>query len=316
MAQTLPGEEFLNPFYLDQELREVTEPLLYFNGVLPNTDATERDIIYDQIKNTAAADLEDGVMSLPMPSGEESALTKLKMRNISRMEGSIPKIGYEMDISRDVLASKERTLSDLNLKMKKAGYGIAYMCNKLTLDALAAGAKTSTYSVPYVWDSATGKQNPIADLLGAYYDFKVKGYGNRAMNWFFNENNHQELTQYLTDNDIDFVFSGEDKIQITGKTAVSNLEIRDVGDQYTEGSYLAMDLRPQVHPGAETFRYIDPKFAVEKANPDQTEVPDYTGMHINVTTMDKNPFTTTVEAWVNFLPVVKVEDVIMNGTGV
>jgi|GEM_PF-6624703 len=316
MTDMLPGEAYLNPFKLDEELREIVEPQLFFNNLAPNTDTTERAVIYDVLENTANKDLQDGVMTLPAPAGEEAALTKLKMRNITSLEGKIPKIGYEFDISRDVLSSSVRTISDLNVKMKKAGYGISYAVNKFTLQVLQAGAKELTYNPTTVWDSNTGDQNPIKDMIEAWYDFIDYGYPNRAYTTFLHFNNHKELAEFLIDMDIDFQFVGENIIEITGNPAMAGRQFYNVNDQYTEGKYLTMDLRPNVHPGFETYRYIDPKFGIEIPKADPNEATTYTGININVTTMDKNPFTTTVEMWLNYLPVVKIEDVIGEGDGI
>jgi hypothetical protein len=89
----------------------------------------------------------------------------------------------------------------------------------------------------------------------------------------------------------------------------------NVNDQATLNSYLTMDLRPQVHPGFETYRYIDPEFGIEQPTADPGEGTQYTGININVSKMTKNLFTTTVEMWLNYLPVVKIEDVIGVGSG-
>lgn len=318
MVNTLPGEAFLNPFYFDKELRGALEPTLYFNNLVPINDATERSVIYEVLENTASKDLDDGVMSLPAPAGEESALTKLKMRNVSELKGKIPKIGYEMDISRDVLASKAKTMSDLNLKIKKAAYGISYAVNSLSLSKFGAAAKTSSYSVPVTWGSDTGKQNPIRDLIEGFYEFKTKDYPNMARNWFMHDTNHKELVQYLTNREIDFDLGMDGRtLTVPGKAALANMSFKNVEDQYTENSALAMDLsNPSgIYPGAEYWRYIDPKFAVQQPPRDPNEENQYTGVHVNITEMDKNPFTTTVEVWLNILPVAKIEDVIMNQTG-
>lgn len=315
---TLPGEAFLNDFYIDQELRAALEPGLYFNNVLPINDTTERSVIYNVLENTAAKDLEDGIMSLPAPAGEEAALTKLKMRNVSELKGKIPKIGYEFDVSRETLNSKNKTLADLNLKIKKAAYGVTYAVNALSLAKFAASAKASTYSIPTTWGDASGKQNPIADLIEGFYEFKNKEYPNMARNWFMHDTNHKELVQYLTNREIDFSFGADGRtLTVPGKAALANMSFKNVEDQFTLNSALAMDLtNPQsIYPGAEYWRYIDPKFAVQVPQADPKEETQYTGVHVNITEMEKNPFTTTVEVWLNILPVVKIEDVIMTQAG-
>lgn len=313
---TLPGEEFLNNFYFDKELRAAIEPELYFNNLVPTNDATERKVIYDVLENTASKDLDDGIMSLPAIAGEEAALNKLNMSNISELKGRIPKIGYAIDLSRDVLNSKSKTISDLNLKIKKAAYGISYTLNSLSLTKFGAAAKTSGYSVPITWGSDTGKQNPVADLIEGFYEFKTKDYPNMARNWFMHDTNHKELVQYLTNRDIEFSLGGDGRtLTVPGKAALAGMEFRNVEDQYTENSALAMDLSPNLYCGAEYWRYIDPKFAVQVPSADPNEENEYTGVHVNITEMEKNPFTTTIEVWLNILPVVKVPDVIMTQAG-
>lgn len=315
---TLPGEEFLNDFFIDKELRAILEPSLYFNNILPTTDATERSVIYDILENTASKDLDDGIMSLPAPVGEEAALNKLKMRNISQLEGKIPKIGYEIDISRETLNSKNRTLSDLNLKIKKAAYGVSYAVNALTLSKLGAAAKASTYTPAVTWGSTTGKQNPVADMIEGFYEFKSKDYPNMARNWFMNDINHKEAVQYLTNREIDFSLGADGRtLTVPGKAALANMTFKNVEDQYTEGKSLVMDLSnpATIHPGAEYLRYIDPKFAVQQPAADPNEENTYTGVHVNITEMEKNPFTTTIEVWLNILPITKIEDVIMEQSG-
>ena len=314
MVGTLPGEAFLNEFWLDPTLRELLEPQLYFNNLIPTTDATERAVIYNQINNTAAKDIENGVMSLPMPAGEESGLTKLKMTNISELKGKIPKIGYSFELSRDLLENKAKTENWLNTCIKKAAYGISYMVNSLTLDRIQKGRSNPT-TPSITWGSDTGKQNPIEDLINSWYDYKQKGYANRAYFQYFNTINHKELVQYLTNREIEFQYEDANTITIPGVASLKNRKFIDVEDQYPEGSYATLDLSPTVDPGIAMWRYIDPEFAVEQPSPDGNGT-QYTGVHINTSRMDKNPFTTTVEMWLNILPVLTNKDVVMNSNGI
>lgn len=311
-TMVLPGEQFLNPFYIDQELRAAMEPQLYFNGVLPQTDVTERNVIYDMIENTAAADVAAGVSTIPMPTGEDAALTELKMTNISEMKGKIPKIGFEFDLSREMLLNKARTSSELDLRLKKAGYIMAYALNNMTIDALSTNATASTHVPSVAWDASSGKQNPIKDITSFYFDFINKEYPNRANTFFMNQNHIEAFVEHLNDAELDYTFENENVISVPGSPSLQNMKFVNVYDQYTDNHLLMMDLRPQVHPGAEIWRYNDPEFGVQAANP-QSGTPDYTGIHVNVTREDKNPFPTTVEIWMNVLPTVKIAEVIVDG---
>lgn len=314
--QVLPGEAFLNKYVLDTKLRKNLEPLLYFNNVLPTTDVDEERFIYEVLENTAAKDLNDGVMTLPMPSGEEAGLTELKMTNISQEKGRTFQIGYAMKLSRDMLRNKARTESELNIRIAKAAWGMAYSINKLTIDSLLASARVSTYSPSVTWGSTTNNQKPLLDLIKGWYEYKSPEYPNRAMNWLMETTNHQELVEYLTVNEIDFNFLNENTIQIGGYPALKNMQFTDVEDQLTHGTSVVADLRGgSIYPGAEMYRLNDPEFAIQRANPDQNTPPDYTGVHVNVTRMDTKPFTTTVEIWTDLVPIVKVEDVIMKQDG-
>jgi hypothetical protein len=319
MTGVLPGEEFLNEFYIDQELRAVMENQLYFNGILPQTDTTERSVVYDVIKNTASKDIADGTMTIPMPAGEEAALTELKMTNISEMKGKIPKIGYQFNLSEEVLSSKARTISELDLRTKKAGYGMAYAANILTVKALSAGAKSSGYSPAKVWNDTSGKQNPINDITSFSFDFINKGYPNRALNYYMNQDKLEQLAIYCNNRDTNISYTIDPQQQfmtIEGIPSLAGMKFWNVFDEYTAGHFLTLDTRPTVHPGAEILRYIDPKHGVQVANPDNQGTPDYTGICVNVDQETKNPFGTTVEVWMNMLPIVKIGDVIMDGAGI
>jgi hypothetical protein len=312
--QGLPGEAFLNKYWIDETVRKMMEPLLYFNGKLPITNSTEKSFIYEVMENTATADLEDGIMSLPLPGGEEAALTRLNMSNISEVKARIPKVGYKIPLTRDLL-SKTTVENELNIRMGKAAWGMAYYLNKLTIDTMVAGARASTYNIPYVWDSATGKQNPPADLVKMWFEYKNKGFPNRARDIFFEDSNMEDLVLELQNRDIKFVLDGN-TLKVPEYPQLANMTFYNVEDQLTTGTSLTMDLSGgAVYPGAEIYRYIDQNFAVTPANPEQTEPADPTGIHVNIVTETQNPFTTFVEVWMHPLPVVKIDDLIMAQTG-
>lgn len=314
-VQELPGDAFLNKYWLDQTLREKMDPLLFFNNKLPITDSTEKTFIYEVIENTATADLENGVMSLPLPGGEEAALTRLNMSNISEVKGRIPKIGYEIPLSRDLL-SKTTIQSELELRIGKAAFGMSYYMNQLTLDTLIGGASAGSVSISPTWGSTTGTQDPVKDLINMWYDFKEKEYPNRAYDHFMETVNHQELIQYLSAREIEFNFDDERTVSIPSFPGLRGMRFHDVEDQMTHGTDLIMDLRGgAIYPGAEIYRYIDNEFAVRQANPDQPEENDPTGVHVNIYRETKNPYTTFVELWMHPLPVVKIDEMIKAQTG-
>jgi hypothetical protein len=310
----LPGAAFLNKFWLDQQLREKMNPLLYFNGILPVTDSTEKQFLYEVIENTATVDLEDGVMSLPLPSGEEAALSRLEMSNISQVKGRIPKVGYMIPLSRDLL-SKSTIQNEMEMRIGKAAFGMSYYMNSLIIDTLVAGATSGTVSISPTWGSATGSQDPIKDLINMWYDFKEKEYPNRMNDIFCETVTHQEAIQYLSSMDIDFTLQDERTISVDTYPGLRGLKIHDVEDQLPHGTAIELDGNPSVYPGAEIYRYIDNDFAVRVANPDNGGVADPTGVHVNVWTETKNPFTTFVELWMHPLPVVKIAKMIKAQTG-
>ena len=314
----LPGEEFLNPFYIAPTLEALMNPTLYFNGILPQTPSTERSFVLDVVKNTAAADIASGAMTIPMPAGEESGLTELSMTNISEMKGKIPKVGYEFDLSEEMLASSARTLSELDLRMKKAAYGMSYAQNLLTIQAMSAGAKASGFTPAKTWNDTSGKQNPINDITSYQFDFINKGYPNRALSWFMNQDKLEQLALYANnrDNCSYTIDPAQQFMTIEGVPSLAGMKFYNTFDEYTSGHLLTFDPRPSVHPGAEIMTYVDPKHGVQLANPDNNGVPDYSNICVNITYEEKNPFGATVEVWTNVLPIVKIGDVIMDGTGI
>lgn len=314
--QNLPGAAFLNKYWLDQTLREAMNPLLFFNGMLPVTNSDSKAFIYDVIENTATKDLEDGVMSLPLPSGEEAALSRLNMSNISQVKGRIPKIGYKIPLSRELL-SQTNIQNEMEMRIQKAAFGISYYLNDLTLDTLSAGATAGGVTIETTWGDASGEQTPIEDLIDMWYDFKEKEYPNRMNDVFLETANHQEIVKYLTSKEIDFTFQDERTAIVDNYPGLRGMRLHDVEDQLTTGTAITMDGRDSVYPGAEIYRYIDNDFAVRIANPDAGEgaKPDPTGVHVNIVTEQENPFTTFVELWMHPLPVVKVAKMIKKQTG-
>jgi len=313
-VQNLPGAAFLNKYWLDQTLREAMNPLLFFNGLLPVTDSDSKAFIYDVIENTATKDLEDGVMSLPLPGGEEAALTRLNMSNISQVKGRIPKVGYKIPLSRDLL-SQTNIQNEMEMRVQKAAFGMSYHMNDLIIDTLSAGATAGTVSITNTWGS--GDEAPVDDLIAMWYDFKEKEYPNRMFDVMAETVNHQEFVQYLSSIDVDFTFQDERTVVVDSYPGLRGMRIHDCEDQLTHGTAITLDGRDNVYPGAEVYRYIDNDFAVRKANPEAGEgaKPDPTGVHVNVYTEQKNPYTTFVELWMHPLPVVKVAKMIKKQTG-
>lgn len=313
--QNLPGAAFLNKYWIDETLREAMNPLLFFNGMLPITDSDSKAFIYDKIENTATADLEDGVMSLPLPGGEEAALTRLNMSNISQVKGRIPKVGYMVPLSRDLL-SQTNIQNEMEIRLGKAAFGMSYYMNQLTIDALAAGATAGSVSIGTTWGDSSGDQNPVNDLIEMWFDFKEKEYPNRLYDGFVNTIHQKELMTYLSSIDADFSFEDERTLVIGDYPGLRGMKIHDCEDQVTEGTIIEMDGRDSVYPGAEIYRYIDNDFAVKVANPDApAEAPDPTGVHVNIYTEQKNPYTTFLEVWMHPLPVVKISELIKAQTG-
>jgi hypothetical protein len=291
-------------------------PLLFFNGLLPVTDSDSKAFIYDVIENTATKDLEDGIMSLPLPSGEEAALSRLNMSNISQVKGRIPKIGYKIPLSYDLL-SKTNIQNEMEMRIQKAAFGMSYYLNDLILDTLSAGATAGGVSIGTEWGDANGEQDIVTDLIKMWYDFKEKEYPNRLNDVFLETANHQEIVEYLSSRDIDFTFQDERTAVVDTYPGLRGMKLHDVEDQLTHGTAIGLDGRDSVYPGAEIYRYIDNNFAVRVANPDAGEgaKPDPTGVHVNIVTEQENPFTTFVELWMHPLPVVKVSKMIKKQTG-
>lgn len=314
--QNLPGAAFLNKYWVDETLREAMNPLLFFNGLLPVTNSDSKAFLYDVIENTATADIEDGVMSLPLPGGEEAALTRLEMSNIEQEKGRIPKVGYVIPLSYDLL-NQSNIQNEMQIRLQKAAFGMSYHMNQLIIDTLSAGATAGGVSIGTEWGDSSGEQDPVSDLIKMWYDFKEKEYPNRMFDVMTETVNHQEFVEYLSTRDIDFTFQDERTIVVDTYPGLRGMRVHDCEDQLPHGTSITMDGRDTVYPGAEVYRYIDPNFAVQVANPEGGEgaKPDPTGVHVNVVTEEKNPFTTFLEVWMYPLPVVKVSKMIKKQTG-
>ena len=312
-TQVLPGEAFLNKYYLDERLRMYLEPALYFNGKLPTKTTTSRSFIYDVQDNTAAQDIADGVMTLPLPTDESAGLTELKMTEISERKGRALSLGYRVPVSPEKLTEQVRAESEIDLITSKMAYGISYKANKLILDTLYNGATSSSYSPGATWATST---DILKDIIEVWYEMKQPAYANRAINWFLNTVNHKEMVEHLNDLDIDFQLN-DNVLTIPNKPQLSQMEFMDVEDQMTEGNGLIMDLRGgAIYPGAEVYRYIEPDHAVRALDGDGNPTNNFTGIHVNVDVLTKKPFTRYIEMWINLVPVIKNDDVILKQAGI
>jgi hypothetical protein len=308
---TLPAEAYLNRIYAEEKIMENLEPYLPFNEILKPIDISQSVFNYKKREMTISEDITNAVMSEPTPVGEKTQFNNIEISNISQEDGRSYRLGYQMKFTRDDLLQQDTAKSELDYGYQALGYGIALATTKMILGGLTTGT-ADTYSPSITWGSDTGKQNPLQDLRKAYFAHKDPSRPQRITDYYLNTTNVQEMLDYCDSLDIEYADDTPDVYTIN-KNPVRKFKIHDVESFITEGHYLGLDTRPQTYIGADLYRTIDPKFTVQKANPDQSG--DQTSLHIMVHD-DNDTLETVVKAWLQMGIAVKEPKAIQYGSGI
>lgn len=312
MAKTLPAEAYLNRIYIEQQVMENLEPYLPFNDILKPIDIDQAVFNYKKREMTINDDITNAVTSEPTPVGEATQFNEITFSNISQEDGRSYRLGFQMKFTRDDLLQQDTAKSELDYGYKVLGFGISRAVNQMLISAFVSEAAADTYSVPTVWGSNTGEQDPLQDLRKMYFAHKDPSRPQRITDYYFNTLNIQEALDFCDDLDIDYSQDGED-VYVVNKNPARNFKLHDVDNFIAEGNVLGLDTRPQTYIGADLYRTIDPKFAVQKANSGQSGDP--TSLHVMVHD-DNDTLETIVKAWLQMGIAVKEPKAILYNPGI
>jgi hypothetical protein len=297
-----PADAFLNELYIEQMVAPYLENNLHFNKIFQPIDLTTEKFQYIERNLTISKQIEDGIQSRPLPVGEATHLSEMKISRSEPKDGRTYKIGYKVEFSRnDILEMNSENpdaISDYNWTLNSLGFGIANDVNYLILNAMKEGASAPKLTLDAEHKIDQPEQNPLKVLKDMFYAQKNKNLLQKINTYYMETTAVQTILDYCDSRDIPYSISGPGQNIITiDKQQVRNFTIVDVDDMLDYGESVNMCQVPGVYPGADFYRVFDPKFSVQKAN--NTDVGDPTALQINVTEQDESPHKTIIEAWLN-----------------
>lgn len=300
MPITQPSDAYLNPLYIEQMIAPYLENNLHFNKVFKPIDLSVSKFQYMDRTITMSKQIEDGIQSRPLPVGESTHLSEMKIERSKLKDGRTYRIGYKLMFTRDdileINSEQPDVINDYNWALNSLGFGIANDVNYLTLNSLKTNAGAPTLSgttLPKKMDESDA--NPLKILKDMFYAQKNKNLLQK-INTFYQETTVvQTILDYCDSRDIGYSINGN--VVTIDKNQARNFTLIDVDDMLEYGESLNLDQTPGVYPGADFYRVFDPKFTVQKAN--NADVGDPTALQINVVEQPEEPHMTVVEAWLN-----------------
>lgn len=296
-AGITPDDIYFSKPYIASMLDPYIEKFCWFNHIMNPIDITSHEFIYAERDFTVNSQIEDGIQSRPLPYGELSGLSEIKVKRSEMKNGHTYARGYKFRVSRDEInqinAGNDAALNDYNWALFSIGYGIAKDINANILAALTENATAPTASIAKTWGDS--EATPIRDITHMGWAYKDKSLPNEMNTLFMETSAIQALLDYCDSKDIEWTHQGN--AYVVGKTPLRGQTIYDVDDSIPVGSSLNLDLQDGIYMGADFYRCLDPKFSVKQGNDQDAQ--DKSSFQINIIDHQEAPHDRIIEAWIN-----------------
>ncbi len=287
MVKTVPLKYIMRKHNMERYIVENLEPKLHFLQVLPtaNTDTGEFSTILT--KRTAAQDLDDEILSEPLPVAEASELTKINISPITKQLGNTTAVGYQFEVTQKFL-NKADAEADINNALKKIAAGMTIKINDIILTNLLANANVTPPADLSNWDDED-EIDPRGDGIKLRNGFRTNNRAFTFNTMYLSNARFMQLEDYMMS--IDKPFDSE-QINLDG-TMVRNVD--QSFDDDASVDFLGMD--SNVPPGV-IQKYVDPKFSYLRQAELQgrTDLPDSL-IQVHNWTMEDPPFDEKWAIW-------------------
>ena len=266
MADKAAGvnERFLNKQLVEQEIFRIMNPLLVFEGVLPEITTDSRSVIYKQEQFSNSSDPKK---KKPRKRITGSKFPFIGVTDVVVKGAVLSSDGHAGKLDRNAITQKEGVDEIARLE-RQLGFALAENHNNNIISELEtnANAPTTNFGDPTDWDASGA--DPISDLINLSQDMRQEGFPYRANQIYLNDTNWYELLKHVTQLDnrqIDFESRiGEgSEINLMNINKLPGMNIWGLLSGIDEGDVLALD---ENNPAGTIYNFVDPKFGVTRVD--------------------------------------------------
>lgn len=289
---TLSAEKMLRKEFVERAILTKMKPQLYFLDIFPVVDlggATTFTHFIDD-KN-AEDDIQNGVMSEPLPVTELSELTKIDISPISKKVGDTYQFGYAFEYSEAKL-KENGFIDEVARAIDRMAYGMARKVNNDIFNIMDTYAQAGITLNDGSWDDSAQINDDLLDLKYKFEDQTFQEYTLTDM--YFNTNQIREANKFYKALDGSFNMSD-----------VEGIEFHNTKSTVADGTAYAID------------KNVKPITIYKNVNPKHSTLSNPVSGLINVNTyeQDKYPFKKGMEVWAEMGVAVKHSQAILKQTG-
>ena len=289
---TLSAEQMLRKEFVERAILTKMKPQLYFLNIFPVVDlggATTFTHFIDDVN--AEDDIQNGVMSEPLPVTELSELTKIDISPISKKVGDTYQFGYAFEWSEAKL-KENGFVDELARAYDRMAYGMARKLNGDIFNIMDTFAQGGITLNDGSWDSSAQINDDIIDLKYKFEDQTFQEYTLTDM--YLNTNQIREANKFYKALDGGF-----------NMTDVEGVEFHNTKSTVVDGTAYCID------------KNVKPITIYKNVNPKHSTLSNPVSGLININTykQDKYPFKSGFECWMEIGVAVKHSNAIVKQTG-
>lgn len=289
---TLSAEKMLRKEFVERAILTKMKPQLYFLDIFPVVDlqgATTFTHFIDE--NNAEDDIQNGVMSEPLPVTELSELTKIDISPISKKTGDTYQFGYAFEWSEAKL-KENGFIDEVSRAIDRMAYGMARKLNGDIFNTMDTYAQSGIELNDGSWDESAQINDDIIDLKYKFEDQTFQEYSLTDM--YLNTAQVREANKFYKA--LDGGFNMAD---------VEGVELHNTKTAVTDGTAYCID------------KNVKPITIYKNVNPKHSTLSNPVSGLINVNTyeQDKFPFKHGMEVWLECGIAVKHSQAILKQTG-
>ena len=289
---TLSAEKMLRKEFVERAILTKMKPQLYFLDIFPVVDlggATTFTHFIDD-KN-AEDDIQNGVMSEPLPVTELSELTKIDISPISKKVGDTYQFGYAFEYSEAKL-KENGFIDEVARAIDRMAYGMARKINNDIFNIMDTYAQSGITLNDGDWGSSAQINDDLIDLKYKFEDQTFQEYTLTDM--YLNTNQMREANKFYKA--LNGGFNPND---------VEGIEFHNTKTTVTDGTAYCID------------KNVKPITIYKNVNPKHSTLSNPVSGLININTyeQDKYPFKKGMEVWSEMGVAVKHSQAILKQTG-
>lgn len=289
---TLSAEKMLRKEFVERAILTKMKPQLYFLDIFPIVDlggATTFTHFIDDVN--AEDDIQNGVMSEPLPVTELSELTKIDISPISKKTGDTYQFGYAFEWSEAKL-KENGFIDEVQRAIDRMAYGMARKINADIFNTMDTYAQSGITLNDGDWSDSAQINDDLIDLKYKFEDQTFQEYTLTDM--YLNTAQVREANKFYK------ALTGE-----FNESDVEGIEFHNTKTTVSAGTAYCID------------KNIKPITIYKNVNPKHSTLSNPVSGLININTyeQDKYPFKHGMEVWAEMGIAVKHSQALLKQTG-